>query len=159
MLAPCVFIITILSQKVWTPRIHMEPGKDALLYRNACHARLFRSHNPELPRPSSCCWGFTSLFVSPRLLWSPIRTASPLIGLLDVRRRFTLVMYWSGPEGCVCVCVQRSQCLYELIFLFSLSVCAGAGARMGGVCGRVCVSVFFYCVPANPFGPCTRPRL
>lgn len=73
--------------------------------------RLLHSHNPRLVGPLYCCWGFTSLFVSPWLLWFPIRTPSPLIGLPDVRKRFTLVMYWSGPEGSTCVCVSACVCL------------------------------------------------
>ena len=149
-------------------------------HKNTVHARitpLLHSHNPRLVGPLCCCWGFTSLFVSPWLLWFPIRTPSPLIGLADVRRRFTLVMYWSGPEGCtcvcvsvcvcvcVCVCVSKCECvsqcvyrcvcvwLYELVFFFVLCAC------MCCVCVYLCVEILLYCVPANPFGPCTRPRL
>lgn len=89
------------------------------MHGNTVHAlitALLHSHNPRLAGPLCYGGGFTSLFASPWLLWFPIRTASPLIGLPDVRRRFTLVMYWSGPGGCACVYRCVCVCLYGLFF-------------------------------------------
>lgn len=116
------------------------------VHRNTVHtciAPLLHSHNPRLVGPVCCCWGFTSLFVSPWLLWSPIRTPSPLIGLPDVRRRFTLVMYWSGPEGCACVCVDVSVCLYELVFYFFFF--CSLWLHVLWVCVFVCGDFFIVC--------------
>lgn len=129
------------------------------VHRNTVHARrapFLHSHNPRLVGPLCCCWGFTSLFVSPWLLWSPIRTPSPLIGLPDVRRRFTLVMYWSGLEGCACVCIDVSVCvfmsLFFSLFLLFVLVCA--------VCVYLCVEFFFFFLlcARKPFWPLHTPQ-
>lgn len=139
---------------------HIDVHKNTV---HACVTRLLHSHNPELLGPLWCCWGFTSLFVSSWLLWSPIRTPSPLIGLPDVRRRFTLVMYWSGPEGCTCVwecvCVYRCVCLclYELVFFFVLCTCAICLCLRVPECVCVCVYISLLCA-SKPFWPLCTPQ-
>lgn len=128
--------------------------KNINTHGNTVHAHitpLLHSHNPRLVGPLCCCWGFTSLFVSPWLLWFSIRTPSPLIGLPDVRRRFTLVMYWSGPEGCTCVCIVVSVCVFMSLFFFFFFLCAS----MCRVC--ICVRFFFIVCQQTLLAPAHAP--